>query len=100
VRPPPEWGVETRLRDLFGDRVTGLRVTRREFVFRFASATDFADCSRTHYGPPLKAFEALDEAAGKLLHDDLVELAERHNAATDGTVKIPSAYVEVLAYKA
>jgi SAM-dependent methyltransferase len=99
VRPPVEWGTEQRLRELFGDRVTGLRVTRREFVFRFASAAGFADYFRAHYGPTLKAFEALDEAAGKLLYDDLVELADRHNAATDGTLKIPSAYVEVLAYK-
>lgn len=100
VRPAVEWGDEARLRELFGDRVTGLRVTRREFVFRFASADAFADYFRTHYGPTLKAFEALDEAAGKLLRDDLVELADRYNAATDGTVKIPSAYAEVLAYKA
>ena len=95
-----EWGSEERLRELFGDRVTGLRVTRREFVFRFATAADFADYFRVNYGPTLKAFEALDESAAKLLHDDLVELAQRHNTAGDGTVKIPSAYAEMLAYKA
>ncbi len=100
VRPPVEWGAEDRLRELFGDRVTGLRVTRREFVFRFASAEHLADYFRVNYGPTLKAFEALDADAGKLLHEDLVELANRHNAATDGTLKIPSAYAEVLAYKA
>ena len=100
VRPPVEWGSEERLRELFGDRVTGLRVTRREFVFRFATAADFADYFRVNYGPTLKAFEALDESAAKLLHDDLVELAQRHNTAGDGTVKIPSAYAEMLAYKA
>ncbi len=99
VRPPVEWGTEERLRELFGDRVTGLRVTRREFVFRFASAADFADYFRVNYGPTLKAFEALDDDAGKLLHDDLVELADRHNTATDGTLKIPAAYAEMLAYK-
>jgi len=97
VRAPVEWGSEPRLRELFGGRVSELRVTRREFVFRFASPEHFADYFRVHYGPTLKAFEALDDDNGKLLYADLVDLAERHNAATDGTAKIPSGYVEVLA---
>ncbi len=69
-------------------------------VFRFASAADLVDYFRAHYGPTLKAFEAVGEDGAKALYEDLVELADRHNAATDGTLKIPSAYVEVLAYKA
>jgi SAM-dependent methyltransferase len=97
VRAPAEWGSEPRLRELFGDRVCDLRVAGREFVFRFRSAEDFADYFRAHYGPTLKAFEALDEDQGKLLHADLVELVSRYNSATDGTAKIRSAYVEVLA---
>ncbi len=97
VRAPVEWGSEPRLRELFGDRVRDLRTNRREFVFRFRSAEDFADYFREHYGPTLKAFEALDDDNGKLLYADLVDLINRYNVATDGTAKIPSAYVEVLA---
>jgi len=100
VRAPAEWGSEPRLRELFGDRVRDLRINRREFVFRFPAPEDFADYFRAHYGPTLKAFEALDTDQGKLLHADLVELVSRHNVATDGTAKIPSAYVEVLATRA
>ncbi|HET6531205.1 MAG TPA: class I SAM-dependent methyltransferase [Actinoplanes sp.] len=100
LRPPPLWGDETRLRELFADRVTDLRVTKRHFVFRFGSATDLVDFFRTHYGPTLKAFEALGEDGGKQLYDDLVELTDRHNAADDGTLKVPAEYVEVLAYVA
>ena len=100
VRPPVEWGTESRLRELFGDRVTDLRVTPREFVFRFTSAEHFADYFRGNYGPTLKAFEAVGEEGAKALYEDLVELATRHNSADDGTVKIRSGYVEVLAYKA
>jgi SAM-dependent methyltransferase len=97
VRAPVEWGSEPRLRELFGDRVRDLRVTPREFVFRFRSPGEFADYFRVHYGPTLKAFEALDEDHGKLLYADLVELVSRYNSATDGTAKIRAAYVEVLA---
>jgi SAM-dependent methyltransferase len=95
LRAPVEWGSEPRLRELFAGRVTELTVTPRTFVFRFESADTFADYFRDHYGPTLKAFEALGDD-GKLLHADLVELAERYNVATDGTAAIPAAYVEVL----
>ena len=100
MRAPAEWGSEPRLRELFGDRVRDLRVTRREFVFRFPAEADFVDYFRAHYGPTLKAFEALDEEHGKQLHADLCELVARHNVATDGTAKVPSAYLEVTCRKA
>jgi len=92
LRAPVEWGSEARLRELFGDRI---RIVPRTFVFRFASPAAFADYFKTYYGPTVKAFEALGDD-GKALHDDLVELAERHNVATDGTAKLPAAYVRVL----
>jgi ubiquinone/menaquinone biosynthesis C-methylase UbiE len=100
IRGPVEWGSEPRIRELFGDRVTDLRVVPRSFVFRFESPAGFADYFRANYGPTLKAFEALDADGGKQLYEDLVALAERHNVATDGTAKIPSAYVQVLATRA
>ena len=99
VRAPVEWGSEPRLRELFGDRVRDLTVTPRVFTFRFVSPEAFADYFRANYGPTLKAFEALDEDNGKLLYADLVDLAARSNIATDGTVRIPSAYAEVVAHK-
>jgi SAM-dependent methyltransferase len=100
VRPPVEWGSADRIHELFGHQVTDLRVIPKEFVFRFASAADLADYFRVNYGPTLKAFAALDEDGRKQLHEDLVELADRFNSATDGTLKVRSAYVQVLAYKA
>jgi SAM-dependent methyltransferase len=99
VRAPVEWGSEARLRELFAGRVRDLSVTRRDFVFRFASAAALADYFRAHYGPTLKAFEAMGPDAG-LLHDDLVRLAERYDVSTDGTLRVRSAYVEVLARRA
>ena len=92
IRAPVEWGNETRLRELLGERI---RIVPRTFVFRFASPAAFADYFKTYYGPTVKAFEALGDD-GKALHEDLVELAERHNVATDGTARLPAAYVQVL----
>jgi hypothetical protein len=99
IRGPVEWGSEPRVRELFGDRVRDLRVEPRSFVFRFGSPDGFADYFRTHYGPTVKAFAALDDDGGKQLYEDLVDLAARHNVATDGTARIPSAYLQVLATK-
>ena len=101
VRAPVEWGSEPRVRELLGPGVPDLTVTTRVFTFRFTSAAAFADYFRAHYGPTLKAFEALDEDSGALLHADLVELADRHNVSTtDPSVRIPAAYAEVVGHKA
>ncbi|MBM2622981.1 class I SAM-dependent methyltransferase [Actinoplanes sp. LDG1-06] len=100
IRGPVEWGSEDRVRELFGDRVRDLRAVRREFVFRFASPEHFADYFRQFYGPTLKAFEALGPDGGKPLYDDLVELAGRYNTAGDGSARIPSAYLRIVATRA
>jgi ubiquinone/menaquinone biosynthesis C-methylase UbiE len=100
LRPAVQWGSEQRLAELLGGAVSGLRATRREFVFRFATPEEFADFFRTNYGPTLTAFQALDEDGRPRLRTDLVELARRYNSAGDGTVKLPSAYLEVVAERA
>jgi SAM-dependent methyltransferase len=97
IRGPVEWGSEARVRELLGDRVSSLRVAERTFVFRFASPEAFADFFREHYGPTLKAFEALGPDGGKPLFDDLVSLIGRYNTATDGTTKVPSTYLQIVA---
>jgi ubiquinone/menaquinone biosynthesis C-methylase UbiE len=104
LRAPIEWGSEKRIRELLGDSVTGLRLGRRVFVFRFASPADFADFFRINYGPTLKAFEALDEEKREALYADLVDLARRHHVAATkaekGPIKVPAEYLEVVAERA
>jgi ubiquinone/menaquinone biosynthesis C-methylase UbiE len=68
VPPPPGmqspvlWGTEEHVRDLFGDQVVGLRAVRRTYTFRYRSPEHFVDFFRTHYGPVVTAFAALDDA--------------------------------------
>ena len=97
IRPPLEWGSEARVRELFGDRVSGLQMTKQSFIFRYRSAAEFADTFRAFYGPMTKAFEALDDAGRDSLYRDLVALAEEGNTATDGTLRLPSEYLEIVA---
>ena len=54
---------------------------------------------KTYYGPMLKAFAALDDSKRSHLHDDLVALIARMNKASDGTMVVPSEYLEIVIVK-
>jgi hypothetical protein len=51
---------------------------------------------KTFYGPVLKAFAALDPAGQAALESDLRALLAQFNRAEDGTIVIPSAYLEAV----
>jgi SAM-dependent methyltransferase len=99
VRSPLEWGTDARLAELFGPEVT-VEAQRRYFVFRYRSPEHWLDTFRTYYGPTLKAFASLDEAARKELEHDLLVLADESSTSSGGTLRIPSEYLEVVATKA
>ena len=54
---------------------------------------------KTYYGPVLKAFAALDEKNQKGLAADLLDLIKRLNVANDGTMVVPSEYLEAVIIK-
>jgi ubiquinone/menaquinone biosynthesis C-methylase UbiE len=95
VRPPLEWGTEARLAELFAD-ARSIDAQTKQYVFRYRSASHWLETFRTFYGPTLKAFGALDPDAGNQLERELLELAEANNTATDGTLHVPSDYLEVV----
>jgi SAM-dependent methyltransferase len=97
LRPPGLWGTEEHLRHLLGDAVSELNVTRREFVFRFRSPTEFVDVFRSYYGPVRKAFDGLDERGRDRLSVDLAALADRHDRTPGPFVALPSEYIEAIA---
>ena len=65
-------------------------------MFRYRSPQHWMDVFKTYYGPLLKTFAALQPAAQQDLHDDLLDLIERLNRAKDGTMVVPSEYLEVV----
>jgi SAM-dependent methyltransferase len=96
VRSPALWGTRDRLTELFGAGAATIAATERDFVFRYRSPEHWMEVFRTWYGPLLKAFAALDDAGRTALHDDIVALIGDRNIATDGTMVVPSAYLEVV----
>lgn len=99
MKPPPLWGTEERLRELFGEGVSSLKTTRLSYVFRFLSAEHFVEHFRAYYGPTLRAFEALDPAGQDALVRDLQELLKLWNTSGDGTLAVRSDYLEVVAVR-
>jgi ubiquinone/menaquinone biosynthesis C-methylase UbiE len=99
IKPPPLWGTEERLRELFGEGVSSLETTRRSYVFRFPSAEHFVGYFRDYYGPTLKAFESLDATGRDALARDLQELLEDWNTSGDETLVVASDYLEAVAVR-
>jgi ubiquinone/menaquinone biosynthesis C-methylase UbiE len=100
LRAPPQWGTEARLAELLGPEARQLRAQRREFTFRYRSATHWLEVFRTWYGPTHRAFASLAPQAQDALAADLTALAERFNVAHDGTMVVPSAYLEAVIARA
>jgi SAM-dependent methyltransferase len=95
IRSPLQWGTDDRLYELFGSE-RGLHVNRKQFVFRYRSVEHWFETFITYYGPTLKAWGNLDDAGKDSFRTQLVALANAHNTATDGTMTVPSEYVEVI----
>jgi SAM-dependent methyltransferase len=96
LRSPILWGTEERLRELFDGTIVELRLERRHYVFRDRSPQHYIEYWRRYYGPTLKAFDAVGESGREALEADLLDLIGRHNRADDGTMVVPSAYLEAV----
>ena len=96
VKSPALWGTQPRLQELFGGSVRSIHASSRDFTFRYRSAQHWLDVFRSYYGPMHKTYAALDAAQQDSLTRDLLDLIARHNRSGDGTVVVPSAYLEVV----
>jgi SAM-dependent methyltransferase len=99
VKSPALWGTRGRLGELFGPAAISIKTEPRHFNLRYRSAQHFLDVFKTYYGPMLKAFAALDEVRQNGLKDDLHALIAGRNKANDGTMVVPSEYLEVVITK-
>lgn len=105
--PPPNmpspvlWGNEEIVRERLQDGITDLQFTRRLMTFNYPfSPGEVVGHFRNYFGPVQKAFSALDENGQASLSRDLERLWTEHNRADDGTTKIDSEYLEVIALRA
>jgi len=93
VTPPPVWGSDDHLRELFSD-AGDVALTYGYNPFVFPSVDAYMTFFEVNYGPTKRAREKL-EAEGRWapLQDDLRGLYTRLNQADDGTLHIDSEFV-------
>jgi len=94
LRGPSQWGTEERLAELFAGEAREVRTARKEFTFRYRSPSHWVEVFRTWYGPIHRAFGSLAPDAQGALATDLEALIDRLNVARDGTMVVPSPYLE------
>jgi SAM-dependent methyltransferase len=99
AKSPALWGTRARLGEMFDAGASSVKAQSRLFNFRYRSADHFLDVFKTFYGPVLKAFAALEPAKQEQLRDDLFALIVRMNRATNGSMVVPSEYLEVIITK-
>jgi SAM-dependent methyltransferase len=99
AKSPALWGTQARITEMFGADAASIAVEQRHFNFRYRSPLHFLDVFKSYYGPILKAFAALDDANQQNLRGDLLALTDRMNRAEDGTMVVPSEYLEIVIVK-
>jgi ubiquinone/menaquinone biosynthesis C-methylase UbiE len=99
VASPLRWGTEAGLHELFGTGIVSLQVTQRSIAQRYMSAQHCVEHLRTHFGPVVAAFAALDAEHQAQLMRAMVEEAQRFNRSGDETFMVPSDYLEAVAIK-
>ncbi len=104
--PPPEatgspllWGSKDHVRGLFEPLGLDLRFDPGELRFQYESTTAWMDMMEAHFGPLVKARAALSEEGWAALRADIIELQDRLNRATDGTMDVAAEYLIVMARK-
>jgi ubiquinone/menaquinone biosynthesis C-methylase UbiE len=100
VMPPPLWGVEERVRELFGDGVTELRFERRKSRQAFRSIDQYLQFFRSYFGPMKTAYEKVGPDGEAALTADLRAFLEEFNTAGDRALVIEPEYMEIVATRA
>ncbi len=96
AKSPALWGTRAHLAVLFEPHATSIKSAQRNFTFRYRSPEHMLDVFRSYYGPVLKTFGTLEPAKQQALQSDLLALMATFNRAEDGTLVIPSEYLEVV----
>jgi hypothetical protein len=100
AKSPALWGTRARLAEMFGGAASDIKTESRYFNFRYRSPKHFLQVFETYYGPINRAFAALDMQRQTEFRNDLHALIVRMNQGNDGTMLVPSEYLEVVITKA
>jgi ubiquinone/menaquinone biosynthesis C-methylase UbiE len=99
LRPPPEWGTEKRLRELFRTATSSIRIAKRSALFRYRDSGHWIEVFRTYFGPIMRTLEVLDEKRRGEFLKELDDMLNRFNRSGDETLVVSADYLEVVVTK-
>jgi ubiquinone/menaquinone biosynthesis C-methylase UbiE len=96
AKSPALWGTRARIAELFEPHAASIKSAQRNFVFRYRSPAHWLEIFKGYYGPLLKTFAALQPASQAALQRDLMSLIGQFNRSGDGSMVVPSEYLEIV----
>jgi len=101
MKPPVLWGDEATVRERFHEGIARLDLQKRTAIMRLPfGVPETFDHYRRYFGPTIRTLEALDVEGQKEFQRDFEALLAAHNRATDGTTRLESEFLEVVATRA
>jgi ubiquinone/menaquinone biosynthesis C-methylase UbiE len=101
AEPPILWGVEDHVRELLGDRVSALELTRRHYVERAPGGPQgFLDYYKETFGPVVATYAALDDARRAELDRAALAFVRRWDRGRGDDAELPVEYLLVVARRA
>jgi SAM-dependent methyltransferase len=94
--PPPLWGSEQHVRELFGDALK-LTFTRGLHEWRFASPDEYVASMETH--DSLVRARAYLGDRWERCRNEILAMVERRNEAGDGRLELYAEYLVIVAHK-
>ncbi|WP_457947862.1 class I SAM-dependent methyltransferase [Pseudarthrobacter sp. alpha12b] len=88
AQPAPLWGSEEHVRELLGDRITGIHTRKQNLAVRsFHQPADFVRYFKSHYGPIISVYKSLGDSQDKVkaLDKALTDLADSFGDAHGDT---------------
>jgi len=101
--PPVLWGDEAHIRELFGDRVDWLQLTRATYTERADNPTAYCELFKSSFGPVIAAYATLEDNPARSLELDraFLDFATRNNhGPRHGPAEYPYEYLLAVAHKA
>jgi len=93
VQPPPLWGVEAHVEEVFSTAGVSVAIARETVIFDFPSIEDAVRQYAEDFGPFVIARRALEpQNRWEAFLEEFSDLVRRFNPAQDGSAGIPSDY--------
>jgi ubiquinone/menaquinone biosynthesis C-methylase UbiE len=99
LRPATQWGTQSRLQELFGDRIASIHIERRNALFRYRSSRHWIELFSRYFGPIIRVLDNLQGEKRSLFLQELDALLNRFNRSGDQTLVVSAEYLEVVMVK-